>query len=852
MSATGDEGAADRTYLGGLRVVELADEQGEFCGRLLAALGADVVKVEPPGGSPTRAIGPFAGDRPDPDQSLYFWHYNLGKRSVVLDLDTDTGRQDFRALVGRSDVLVETCGAALLDQIGLGYGELSKENPGLIQASITPFGPSGPWAGYLASDLVHLALGGQMTYCGYQPGIDGEYDTPPIAGQMWQAYQMAGDNATIGVLAALLNREGSGLGQRIDVSVHQVAACNTELDVLHWIYSRRPMTRNRTALSPTKDGRYLYSLYSAPADAFRRIVEMLEGHGMAADLSEDRYSDPSYRILPDVGVHIQAVVDRYIGRYKYPGPWHEAQEAGVLWAPMRKPEENIDDPHWLSRQTYAEVEHPELGRSLRYQVGRWYSDQATWSVGARPARVGEHTDAILSAQPRRPRKPRPSAPAPDRNGGSTAGAEFPLAGIRVLDGTWQLASAGGTRYIAALGAEVIRFEWKGSLDLLRIVPPPVFPLAPAGGREERRRATEPIQTMPTGSINRNGYFNDISAGRRGVSLNMRHPKGKELFERLLAVSDVYAEGYTATTMDSWGLPFEEMLEINPRLVYCQQPGFGYHGQYRTYKTVGPIANALSGLTEMVGLPEPYPPAGWGYSYSDWTGAYNMALAILAGLTYQRRTGKGIWIDSSQVESGIAYTGIPYLDHQVNGRTYLRTGNRSPYKQAAPHGAYRCRGVDRWLAISVFSDDEWDRFCSVIGSPEWTEEPRFASLEQRLANHDELDRHVEDWTRQWDPFDAMHALQAGGVRAGVCQTAEDRVDRDPQLDHLRWLVELPQTEIGEWPVREVPIRFGRTPASQGGVTGRGAPNYGEDNGYVFKGILGLSDDDLAQLEAEGVI
>ena len=386
----------------------------------------------------------------------------------------------------------------------------------------------------------------------------------------------------------------------------------------------------------TKDGRYLYTLYGAPMNAYTNVVGLLEKHGLASDLAEEKYQNPAYRVHPDVGLHIQSVIDRFVGRYKYPGPWVEAQEAGVLWAPMRRPEENIDDPHWLARQTYAEVHHPELARNLRYQVGRWYSQQADWAVGSRPPAVGEHSLEVASDIRMRPRIPEPASAAT-----TSAAGGFPLEGVRVLDGTWQLASAGGSRYLAALGAEVIRFEWKGSPDLLRIVPPPVFPLAPAGGRDERRRATAPIQTAPTGSINRNGYFNDINAGRRGISLNMRHPKGKALFERLLAISDIYAEGYTASTMERWGLPFDEMLKINPRLVYCQQPGFGYHGQYRTYKTVGPIANALSGLTEMVGLPEPYPPAGWGYSYSDWTGAYNLALAMLAGLEYQRRTGHGI-------------------------------------------------------------------------------------------------------------------------------------------------------------------------------------------------------------------
>jgi crotonobetainyl-CoA:carnitine CoA-transferase CaiB-like acyl-CoA transferase len=425
---------------------------------------------------------------------------------------------------------------------------------------------------------------------------------------------------------------------------------------------------------------------------------------------------------------------------------------------------------------------------------------------------------------------------------------FPLEGIRVLDGTWQLASAGGTRYLAALGAEVIRFEWKAAYDTLRHLPP----RAPEGLRPARDAATAPLPMLGPTSPNHAGYFNDINAGRKGISLNMRHPEGKELFKQLLAVSDVYAEGYTATTMERWGIPFEEMLKINPKLVYCQQPGFGSHSKYRDYRTVGPIANALSGLTEMVGMPQPYPPAGWGYSFSDWTGAYNVAMAILAGLHHQRRTGEGIWIDSSQVESGLAYTGTAVLDKEVNGRSYQRTGNRSAYRPAAPHGAYRCEGTDRWIAIAVNSEDEWGRFCEAIGRPAWTADPRFATVEDRLAHEDELDRLVEGWTSAQEPFAAMDRLQRAGVRAGVCQNAQDRIDDDPQLQHLGWLVELPQSTIGTWPVKQVPFAFSRTPVDQGGTLGRGAPDYGEDTAHVLTTLLGLSEDEVARLADEGVI
>jgi crotonobetainyl-CoA:carnitine CoA-transferase CaiB-like acyl-CoA transferase len=392
------EAGPDRSYLGGFRVLEIGDEQGEFCGRLLANLGADVIKIEPPDGSPTRRIGPFLDDNADDhEKSLYFWHYNLGKRSVVLDLDSPEGCEAFRKLVRIADVVVDSCPPGYLDERDLSLDALSAVNPELVHASITPFGRTGPWAAYQSSDLVHLALGGQMMYCGYDAGIDGQYDTPPIAPQMWQAYHMAGDHAAMGIMAALLSRDLSGVGQRIDVAVHQVVSSNTELDVPYWIYQRKPMSRHVTNYSMTKDGRYLYPLHAYPADGHNRIVRLLEKYGMAGDLADEKYTDPLYRMSPDVDTHIQAFIDRFISRYKFEGPWLEAQDLGLLWAPMRKPEESLDDPHWTSRQTFLDVEHHEVGETFRYPVGRWYSEQADWAGDRRAPYLGEHTQEVLAS-----------------------------------------------------------------------------------------------------------------------------------------------------------------------------------------------------------------------------------------------------------------------------------------------------------------------------------------------------------------------------------------------------------------------------------------------------------------------
>jgi crotonobetainyl-CoA:carnitine CoA-transferase CaiB-like acyl-CoA transferase len=279
---------------------------------------------------------------------------------------------------------------------------------------------------------------------------------------------------------------------------------------------------------------------------------------------------------------------------------------------------------------------------------------------------------------------------------------------------------------------------------------------------------------------------------------------------------------------------------------------GSHGTYGRLRTVGPVAAAFAGTAEMSGLPEPAMPVGWGYSYLDWMGAYSYALAILGALHHREHTGEGQWIDASQCESGLFLAGPAVLDWSANGRVWTRLGNRSPYKPAAPHGAYRCAGEDRWIAIACFTDTEFETLSRVAGHPEWRGDLRFANLPARLANQDALDAALGSWTLTKDAHELMLILQAAGVPAGVCQTAEDRCDRDPQLAHLNWLTEVTGTKIGTWPVAELPMKLSATPSHVGGPINRGAPCYGEDNAHILIELLGYSASDVQRLAEDGVI
>jgi crotonobetainyl-CoA:carnitine CoA-transferase CaiB-like acyl-CoA transferase len=862
------------SFLNGVRVVELADELGEYCGKVLAGLGADVIKVEPPGGEKTRGYGPFYHDEPHPNRSLHFWHYNFGKRGVVLDLESEEDKQHFMRLAQTADIVLDTRPRNYLNDRGIGYDTMRGHNSSLIYARISPYGDDGPWADYQGTDLVHLALGGVMMNCGYDPDPFGFYETPPIAPQAWQSYQVAGEVTAVQIIAALVYRLKTGRGQHLSTSVHDAVSKNTETDLPDWVYCRLPHYRQtcrhslpsasptmqgvatesalRPGLSRTKDGRWVlaYRTYLLGGLAsFDATVRVLRKFGAEGDLCDEKYKDEAYVLRPTTNFHIATHVERLVGRYLFERDlWKDGQDEGLPWSPVRRPEENVGEEHWAQRETFFQVAYPELCKIFTQVGAKWVAPGLPWRNGPRAPLLGEHNEEVLAAATARkvfaPCSKDTAAADPPRF--SKHRKPFALSGVRIVDLTWMLASAGAGRFFTALGAEVIKVEHLSRLDGMRMG----MGNAPLGGRAERDAATEPLVVPATKNVNRSGSFMEINAGKRGISLNLKHPRAKDLLIELIKGADMVIEGFSPGTMDRMGLGYDRLREINPRIIYVQQSGMGQIGTYGRLRSFGPTAQAFSGLSDMSGLPGPYPPAGIGYSYLDWFGAYQMALAMMAALYRQRETGQGCWIDSSQAEVGIYLTGASILDHSVNGRHWARYGNRSPYKPAAPHSAYRARGEDRWIAIAAFSDDQWWALTRVLGTPHWAADPRLATLSIRLANQDYLDRLMNETTVAWDAFELMHALQRAGVPAGVCQTAEDRYEHDPQLRHLGWMTELEQSEIGRWPVKEVPVKFSETPPYIGGFLDRHGPSYGEDNEYVLRTILGLDEEQIERLAQEG--
>jgi crotonobetainyl-CoA:carnitine CoA-transferase CaiB-like acyl-CoA transferase len=426
-----------------------------------------------------------------------------------------------------------------------------------------------------------------------------------------------------------------------------------------------------------------------------------------------------------------------------------------------------------------------------------------------------------------------------------------LEGVRIIDLTWLQVGPQATRLLASFGAQVIRVEWRkrGAIDFLRYFQPFAPNHAtPDGGRAQGAAPSHGIR----GNYDRGAYFNNTNPGKYGVTLNLNHPKGRELLKRMVRDGNALCENFSPGQMDKWGLGYEELRKVNPGLIYLQTTGMGKAGVYQNYVSYGPTAQAFSGLTFLSGLPDQDQPAGWGYSYLDHSPGYFGAMLLMAALRQQRADGRGAYIDMSQTETGLMLTGTSIIEYQLTGKKTQRYGNRMPYLEWSPHGAYRCAGEDNWIAVAIQSDEQWQALVGVMGSPGWARDDHFATAAGRKQYEDELEGKLTEFTVSQERYDLMSRLQARAIPSGVVQRAADRFDSDPQLKARGYYVDLRHSAIGTWPVEGLPAKLSASPADVGGLTGRAAPQLGEDNELVYHDIFGLGRDELAALREDEVI
>jgi benzylsuccinate CoA-transferase BbsF subunit len=398
-----------------------------------------------------------------------------------------------------------------------------------------------------------------------------------------------------------------------------------------------------------------------------------------------------------------------------------------------------------------------------------------------------------------------------------------LEGIKVADFGLTVVGALVTGILASFGAEVIKIESRTNVDYNRQSPPFVEGDGWKGDRS--------------------GLWANVgNAGKYGITLNLNHPRGIDIAKKIIARSDIVSENFRGGRMAKWGLGYADLKKIKPDIIMLSASMYGQTGSYATHGGTGGTLIAQCGISNLTGYPEGAPTQPC-WVYSDFFIPKMAVLAIMAALDYRRRTGDGQYIDFSQLEAAMHLVVPAILENEVNGRELVRAGNRSDY--AAPHGVFRCKGDFHWCAISVSSDDEWHRLCYVMAQPELIQNPKYATLADRLNNVDELESIIEKWTQSYTPQEVMKLLQAAGIPAGVVQNGED-LDGDPQLKSRGYYWDIPHPILGKFSYSGMPAKFSQTPYHM-----RRSPCFGEHNEYVYTQLLGISDEEFIELLKDGV-
>jgi crotonobetainyl-CoA:carnitine CoA-transferase CaiB-like acyl-CoA transferase len=797
----------------GVVVVELAGSvAGAWCGRLLAHLGAEVILVEPPRGSSLRARPPLlAGDKSP-------WHHwlNAGKASVVAADDAEV-----EALVAKADCVICTAtGTEPEGSIQAWAEQLRKQRPTQVFAAVSAYGLTGPWSSMASSELTEWAAGGHLF-------LTGDRDREPVqGGGPWPEYFTA-TNAVLGIQAALLDVGRTGVGQLVDVGAMEAMAAAHQWTVTAYTH---------TGYVKHRDGNRLAEAYHPVC-----VYECSDGWVQIAAASVDQWEalcilTDCVELLADDGLITQA------GRYDRAddidaaiGPWFAEQTAAdaveVLQG-ARVPASVVNDLHDVlsdeqlqDRRYWSHV--PELGSDAR--------------VPGPPFMIGE----------RQPAKPvsAPELGAQNEHaasllaGGPCSLPEIDLTGVRVLEFSIAWAGPLAGRCLADLGADVIKVEHPTARGLA-VVPGGVASgwewgqLPPASVRNGTWPSTDPGERW----FNRIGMFNKLQRNKRSLCLDVKAPGGEEVLRRLVEQSDVVLNNYSPRGVKSLGIDHETLSAINPSIITVSMSGYGATGPMASHYSLGPILETHAGLASLTGYPDGGP-LRVGVAFPDPIGGLHGAVATLAALWRRAETGLGQFVDLSQLETLLPLIGDHLLTTSATGDLAQRQGNRS--LAYAPQGVYRCGGDDAWLAVTVRSDQEWERLAELVASPE-LQSDRYRTDSGRREHHDLIDAEISSWTRVRGKFEAMAALQSRGIAAMAVLTSGDLVD-GPQLQARDFIATIESLDAGPQRLPGNPIHFSSREVPLGP-----SPILGQHNSEIVGELLGYDTVQLERLVEDGAL
>jgi crotonobetainyl-CoA:carnitine CoA-transferase CaiB-like acyl-CoA transferase len=808
--------AAMSKALAGVRVLDLAGGvAGGYCSKLLADLGADVILVEPSEGDDCRRFGPFPDDGEDPERSGLFLYMHAGKRSVVADLCGVEGQALVRRLVRDADVLLTAEPPAALARVGLDPARLREEHPALVHVSITHFGTTGPYRDWLGDEVTDYAMGGYLAF-------GGDPDRGPLMVPGHQAQHHAGMQGALAALVALAERDRSGLGQFVDVSAVEAMLSAHSWTSVAWSHEGQVMGRTPTDLIRCADGWVFFMLTN------------LEGLALLIE-QPDLLDDPRFSTVLNRFQHreaLQGIVADWCAGQTMETIYRRGQELRVAVTPVATVRDLAQSAQLRARDWFRTVEHPRAGAIRLPGAPYVLPDTPAGAAGPAPL-LDQHGEEIRRDgwRVRAESRVNPSAvwPRTDRDptivpATWSTPATLPLAGLRVLELTANWAGPLAGRYLADLGAEVIKVESPKR--------PATRGLHYAGGDGRTR------------PYNRSGYFNKLNRNKLGIALDLSLPAGREVFLRLVERADVVIENNSARVLANLNLTYDVLREAKPDIILCSMSGFGGTGPERDYVAYGSNIETVCGLSALMGYHDDATPHRTGSYYADPIAGAHGAVAILAALRHRDRTGEGQWIDLSLLESAAALFGEALMDWSLYGHVPPPHGNRHP--RYAPQGVYPAAGNDSWLALTVRTEGEWQALCAAIGRPALAQDPELGEAAARWARHDRLDAAITEWSRGLDHYEAARRLQAAGVPAAPV-LANWELLSDPHLFARGFYVPVPHPEVGVLPFPGMPWRFSRTPAAVRG----GAPCFAEHNALVFRDLLQLPEAEVAELYAQGV-
>ena len=787
-------------FLKGFRALDLTDLSGQLCGRLLADLGMEVIKIEPPGGDPVRNLAPFVKSAEGKLLSTTFAHLNAGKASKVLDLETDAGRAALRHLVETADVVIESFQPGELDTKGLGYKDLAAINPGIVMASISAFGQTGPKKNYACNDLVALAESGFLY-------ISGDPSLAPCKPPETQAYYFASLFATAGLLAALYRRERTGQGDHIDASMQETLATQEHIIRL-WANEKQVLKRagsQHGSVAPAKifqcrDGFvYLY----VTRQHWKLFLSVWKDHAAVFD-APDWLNNVYRRAHAD---ELNPAVEAFIGKFTMAEITDLLQAKGIPCVPVNTPMGFANDEHVRGRGFMAPVEHSGFG-STRQPAMPFVIDGARPAVGSVPP-----LDSWRDSSVKRVAPPKTTF-APNSDSG-------PLDGMRIVSFDHVLAGPYGTTILAELGADVFKIESsKGGMD--------------------------PFRFFGTGEDpNLSPRFLEFNRNKRSFTVNLKHPKGQGVLHDLVAKADAVLDNYSVDVVERIGLSYDQLCRVKPDIVNLRMPGLGTTGPKRHFSTVGVNITSFTGLTYMWNHPgNTHPPIGSQTVFPDYVSGTLCAIIIISGVLHRDRQKRGAFIDLAQSEATAFMIGANLMEAASTGTDPEPVGNASI--AIAPHDCYPCKGEDRWCVIAAENEEQWTALAQLMGGG-IGQDQRFKTNAERLKNCAALNAIIAQWTQDQDAFALRDQLQKAGIPGGAVQTGED-LTSDPQLKERGFVVAVDNPRLGRVVLPNFPLHFANAKLTRRWEF----PVLGRDTETVLRDVVGYDEATIAAHKRDGVL